>query len=428
MPKLSDTKIRAAKPRSRPYKLYDGNGLYLIVNANGSKWWRQRFVRAGKEQTLSVGVYDAIGLAAAREKSDAIRAQLANGLNPSHERRERKNARADAATHTFKAVALTWIGKYLEPQGRTADHIQRVRRRFEVWFFPWIGHKSIGEVTEDDILDCLKRIEDRNLIDTAHRARAQCDQVFRYAKRRYKKLVKVNPVADLKGPDTLPPVRVKHHAGITDPAKLAPLLQAIEGYYGGFVVRCALRFLPLVFVRPGELRHAEWSEFRLEGREPEWRIPAAKMKMRIQHIVPLSRQAVEILRELQPLTGPDGLVFPSVRHPSRPMSDGTLNVALKSLGYSSDQQTPHGFRTTASTLLNERGFAPDAIERQLAHGEPNAVRAAYNSAEYLPERRKMMQAWADYIDKLRPGFVPPRVGRSKLNGQKKHARGLDSDG
>jgi len=251
------------------------------------------------------------------------------------------------------------------------------------------------------VIACIRRIEDRNLIDTAHRALAQCDAVFRFARKR--KYVKHNPIADLKGPDTLPPVRVKHHAGITDPVKLGALLRALDACAASFVVQCALRLLPLVFVRPGELRHTRWEECNLDGKEPELRIPAERMKMREQHVVPLSTQAVEILRALQPLTGPTGYVFPSIRSAARPMSETTMNVALRALGYGKNDQTPHGFRSTASTLLNEQGWHKDAIERQLAHGERDKVRAAYNSAEHLPLRRKMMQAWADYLDGLRAG-------------------------
>jgi integrase len=257
------------------------------------------------------------------------------------------------------------------------------------------------DVTDDDIIACVRRMENRNIIDTARRALAEQNEIFRAAKvRRY---IKYNPVADLRGPDLLPRPKVKHHAGITEPAQLGALLRAIEAYPGGFVVRQVLRFAPLVFVRPGELRGAQWSEFELDGAQPEWRIPAGRMKMGERHIVPLARQAVAVLRELQSLTGPDGYLFPSVRNASRPISDNTINAALRTCGFSAAQQTGHGFRTTASTLLNEQGWGADAIERQLAHGPRDKVRAAYNSAQYLPERRRMMQAWADYLDTLRGG-------------------------
>lgn len=403
MPKLSDTTIRAARPREKPYKLFDMDGLYLVVTPKGGRWWRQRYRYAGKEQLLSLGTYPDVGLADARSKGATIRKQARSGDDPSAKRMEAKVALRTAAANTFKAIALEWIEKHLKPQGLSADHIERTRRRFEVHFFPWLGRKSIAEVTDDDILGCLGRITDRNLIDTAHRARAQSDQLLQYAKG--KKLVKHNPVAELKARGVLPPVRVTHHAAITDPAKVGPLLRAIDAYDGSFVVRCALRIAPLLFVRPGELRHACWEEFQLDGKEPQWRIPAAKMKMGEQHIVPLSRQAITILRELEPLTGADGTgyVFPSIRNAARPMSEATMNVALRALGYTKEQQTPHGFRSIASTLLNELGWKPDAIERQLAHGERDKVRDAYNFAEHLPLRRKMMQSWADHLDGLRSG-------------------------
>jgi integrase len=403
MPKLSDTKIRAAKAKEIPYKLYDSDGLFLIVHPKGGRWWRVKYFWAGKEQTLSAGTYPEISLAKARERRDSIRSQVANKVNPSSERREEKLAQLTSGARTYRAIALDeWLPKTAAARSWTAEHVERIRRRFEVHFVPWVGHKDISEVTEDDITGCLTRMTDRNLIDTARRARSENNLVFRFAKQR--RLVKHNPVTDLLGPDVLPNVKVKHHAAITDPAQVGPLLRAIDNYHGGFAVRCALRLMPFVFARPGELQWANWSEFDLDGPEPTWRIPAERMKMRKYHLVPLSRQAVAILHELHPVTGPEGYVFPQVRNASRPMSENTLNVALRACGYTKEQQTGHGFRTTASTLLNE-GHAgrwhPDAIERQLAHVELNKVRASYNAAEHLPERRKMMQVWADYLDGLR---------------------------
>lgn len=408
MPRLSDTKLRSLKPREKPYKVYDSGGLYLIVRPEGARWWRQRYRFGGREQTLSLGVYPDIGLADARERGEAIRRQVARGINPSTERQERKLAQATAATRTYKAVALEeWLPKQQLARRWTSEHADRVKRRFESHFIPWLGRKDIGEVSDDDILACIRRIEDGGRIDTARRALSDNDALFRYAKRR--KYVKHNVVADLRGPDTLPRVKSRHHAAITDPAQLGGLLRAVDGYHGGFIVRQALRLLPLVFVRPGELQGARWAEFDLEG--AEWRIPAERMKMRDLHIVPLSAQAIAILRELVPATGPDGYVFPQVRNASRPISENTLNAALRSIGYTKDQQTAHGFRRTASTLLNEQGFHADAIERQLAHGPRDKVRGAYNAAEYLPERRKMMQAWADYLDGLRQQRVTGPAAR-----------------
>jgi integrase len=259
------------------------------------------------------------------------------------------------------------------------------------------SHKDIAAIGEEDVLSCLRRMEDADLIDTAWRALSEAQAIFRHAKKRG--YIKINPIADLRGPDTLPAMKVKHHAALKDPAAVGALMRAVDGYHGGFVVRSALRFLPLVFVRPGELQRAKWSEFNLDA--AEWRIPAERMKMREQHIVPLSNQAVSILRELHSITGPDGYVFPQVRNASRPISENTLNVALRACGYTKEQQTAHGFRSTASTLLNEQGWNADAIERQLAHGERDKSRDSYNAAQYLPERRKMMQGWADYLENLK---------------------------
>jgi len=401
MPRLSDTKIRSAKPRQKPFKLYDVEGLYLIINPNGSRWWRQKYHFAQHERLLSLGVYPDISLADARTQGAALRKQIANGINPSAERQEKKLAQRTAAERTYNAVLAEWLAKTATARKWTADHLERVQRRFEVHFTPWLGRKDIADVTDDDFMACVRRMEERNLVDTAHRALSDNDSLFRYARQR--KYVKHNVVADVRGPDTLPRTKVTHRAAITDPLQLGQLLRAVDGYHGGFVVRQALRLLPLVFVRPGELQWATWKEFDLDS--AEWRIPAERMKMREYHIVPLARQAVAILRELQPVTGPDGFIAHQVRNPSRPISENTLNVALRAIGYEKHQQTSHGFRRTASTLLNERGFNRDAIERQLAHGERDQVRGAYNAAQYLPERRKMMQAWANYLDKLRQGVA-----------------------
>lgn len=398
--KLSDTKIRKAKPRAKPFKLYDEGGLYLIIAPNGGRWWRCRYHWGGREQLLSAGVYPEVGLATARARRDALRVQIANGINPSAARATEKAAQRDAAERSFKAIAARWLHQTATLRKWTADHVERVRRRQEVHFYPWLGKKNVAEVTDDDVLACIRRISDRGLLDTAYRARAEVDAIFRFAKKW--KRVTHNPVADLRGSDVLPRPKVRHHSAVTNPAKLAELLRAIDAYVGGFVVKCALKVQALVFVRPGELRLARWEEFDLDG--AEWRVPAERMKGREHHVVPLSRQAVEVLRELQPLTGPDGYVFPQARNASRPISNNTMNAAIRAIGVAKADHSAHGFRTTASTLLNESGkWSADAIERQLAHGERNSSRAAYNAAQYLPERRRMMQAWADYLDELRTG-------------------------
>lgn len=261
--------------------------------------------------------------------------------------------------------------------------------------FPWLGSRPVSAITAPELLTCLRRIEARGALDTAHRAHQNCGQIFRYAVATGR--AERDPSGDLRG--ALPPATHVHYASITEPEKIGALLRAIDGYDGTFVSRCALRLAPLVFVRPGELRAAKWAEIDLD--KAEWRIPAERMKARVLHIVPLSTQAIEILRDLKPLTGRSEYLFPSVRTRSKPISDNTLNAALRRLGYTTDEVTTHGFRSMASTLLNEQGWDRDAIERQLAHGERNEVRAAYNYAQYLPVRRKMMQAWADYLDTLR---------------------------
>jgi integrase len=400
MPRLSDTKIRSAKPRAKAYKLFDERGLHLSIEPTGGKWWRQRYFWQGKEKELSLGVYPEVPLTLARERRDELRAMVKRSVNPSAHRQEQKAAQRNASERSYEAISLEWLEHTAKFRKWTEDHVERVKRRQEVHFHPWLGKKQVDQVTDDEVLACVLRISDKGLLDTAYRARAEVDAIFRFAKKR--KMVAHNPVADLRSDDVLPKHKVEHHAAIKDPAQFGVLLKALDAYPGGFTVRCALQLQSLVFVRPGELRLATWDEFDLAG--AEWRIPGARMKMREHHVVPLSRQALAVLRALQPLTGADGTgyVFPQIRNAARPLSNNTLNAALRTLGYTKAQASAHGFRSTASTLLNESGdWRPDAIERQLAHGERNKVRSAYNSAQHLPERRKMMQAWADYLDELR---------------------------
>jgi len=292
-------------------------------------------------------------------------------------------------------VAREWFEKF--SKSGVPGHADKIIRRLELYIFPWIGNRSISKIEAPDILACVRRVEARGNLETAHRALQNCGRVFRYAVATGR--ASRDPSGDLRG--ALPAADEKHLASFTDPKKFAQLLRALDSYEGSIIVRCALRLAPLVFVRPGELRAAEWKEFNLD--ESEWRIRAERMKMRLQHIVPLSRQAVEIMREMQPLTGDGQFVFPSARSSKRPLSDNGLLAALRRMVFEQGTLTVHGFRSTASTLLNEQGWNRDAIERQLAHGERDAVRAAYNDAEHLPERRKMMQAWADYIDRLKTG-------------------------
>ena len=386
---LTNTAIRNAKPRSKRYRLFDSQGLYIEVAPNGGKWWRLKYRILGKEKRLSLGIYPEVSLKEARAKRDQARRLLLEGADPIE---ARKAQRIPDGT-SFEAVAREWFVKFTPSWSE--GHANRIFRRLENDVFPWLGSRSIDQIDPPELLKVARRIESRGALETAHRAIRNCGQVFRYAVATGR--ASRDPTSDLKG--ALPPVRVTHHSSVTDPRAIGGLLRAIDGYQGSLLTRCALQLAPLVFVRPGELRHAEWSEFNLK--ESDWRIPARKMKGRQPHIVPLATQSVAILSELRPLTCSSRYVFPSVRSVTKPMSDNTLNAALRRLGYSKEQMTGHGFRSMASTILNEQGcWHPDAIERQLAHVERNNVRAAYNYAEHLEERKRMMQAWADYLENL----------------------------
>lgn len=389
---LTDLAVRKAAVRDKPYRLSDEKGLYLEVALSGSKYWRWKFRFAGKEKRLALGVYPEVSLAEARAARDGARKLLASGVDPSEARKAQKASRVELAENSFEAVAREWFAKYAPTWVDT--HSEKIIRRLERDIFPWVGSRPIDKVTAPILLVCLRRIEDRGAIETAHRALQNCGQVFRYAIATGRAERDVS--ADLRG--ALSPVVESHHASITDPKAIGALLRSIEGYEGSLVTKCALRLAALLFVRPGELRKAEWAEFDLD--KAEWRIPAKRMKMREVHIVPLATQAMAILRDLQALTGHGRYVFPGARTNGRPMSENTVNAALRRLGYAKDEMTGHGFRSMASTILNEQNWSRDAIERQLAHGERNNVRAAYNFAEYLPERRRMMQAWAEYLDSM----------------------------
>jgi integrase len=392
---LTATSIKNARAVDKPLKLFDGGGLYLLVNPNGSRWWRFKYRYLGKEKLLSFGTYPDISLKDARDRRDEARKQRAADIDPGEHRKAMKTTLAVRGENSFEIVAREWFAKY--SPNWAAGHSDKIIRRLERDIFPWLGGRPIAEIAAPELLATLRRIESRGAIETAHRAQQNCSQVFRYAVATGR--AERDSTADLRG--ALTPVKERHHASITDPKRVGELMRAIDGYRGSFITKCALRLAPLVFVRPGELRKAEWVEFDLDG--AEWRIPAARMKAREQHIVPLAKQAVSILQDLHALTGDKQHVFPGVRTKGRAMSENTVNAALRRLGYAKDEMTGHGFRSMASTLLNEQGWHRDAIERQLAHAERNNVRAAYNFAEHLPERRKMMQAWADYLDKLALG-------------------------
>lgn len=396
---LSDTAVRNSKATDKPRKLSAERGLYLLINKAG-KYWRFDYRRDGKRRTLAIGVYPDVSLAKARQRREEARTLLANGVDPGAV----KQASKAAAENTFEAVAREWHNKF--SPGWVPPHAEKIMKRLEREIFPWLGSRPIADISAPELLTVLRRIEARNALDTAHRVHQNCGKVFRYAVATGR--AQRDPSGDLRG--AIPPGVERHHPTITEPKRVGELLRAIAGYSGSYITRAALQLAPLVFVRPGELRKAEWSEFDMD--KCEWRIPAHKMKMKAVHIVPLSTQAVAILKELHALTGTGRYVFPGARTDARHMSENTVNAGLRRLGYAVGDMTGHGFRSMASTLLNEQGWNRDAIERQLAHAERDDIRAAYNYAEHLPERRKMMQAWADYLDGLTTGaeIVPFRRG------------------
>ena len=390
---LSDTQIKNAKPREKSYKLSDGGGLHVLVTPNGSKLWRLKYRVGGIEKTLSIGKYPLISLKEARDKAFEAKQGLVSGIDPSQAKKARKAS--DSGADSFETIAREWFAKFSPTW--TSSHGERIIRRLERDIFPWIGKRPIGEIKAPELLTVLRRIEERGAVETAHRASQNCGQVFRYAIATGR--AERDPSQDLRG--AIPPTKAKHHASITDPKEIGVLLRAIDSYKGGLIVRAAFRLAPLVFLRPGELRRLEWSEIDFEKKEIH--IPGSKMKMKEKHIVPLSRQALEILEEIRPVTGEGQYIFPSLRSWDRPMSENAILVALRTLGYANDQMTGHGFRSMASTLLNEQGWNRDAIERQLAHAERDEIRAAYNYAQHLQERKKMMQSWADFLDSLKAG-------------------------
>jgi len=393
---LTNTAIRNAKAGDKQRKFFDEKGLFLLVAPAGGKWWRFKYRFDGKEKLLSLGTYPDVGLKDARAKRDAARKLLADGIDPGEQRKARKQARADLAANSFEVVAREWFGKFVS--GWTAGHGDKIIRRLERDIFPWLGGRPIADIKAPELLACLRRIEERGALETAHRALQNCGQVFRYAIATGRADRDLS--ADLRG--ALPPVKPTHLAALTDPQSVAELMRAIDGYNGSLVTKCAMQLAPLVFVRPGELRRAEWSEIDLDN--AEWNIPAERMKMREPHLVPLSSQAVTILREISALTGQGRYVFPSARTSGRPMSDNAILAALRRMGYAKDEMSGHGFRAMARTILDEvLGVRPDYIEHQLAHAVRDPNGRAYNRTAHLAERRKMMQQWADYLDQLKAG-------------------------
>ena len=392
----SDTAIRNAKPGDKAKKMFDGGGLYLEISPKGGKWWRLKYRFDGKEKRLSLGVYPDVSLKDARERRDEARKLLANDIDPSQNRKAKKAAKAERASNSLEVVAREWFAKH-EPNW-SPNHANRIVRRLERDIFPWIGGSPVADITAPQLLEVIRRIEQRGALETAHRALGNCGQVFRYAVATGR--AERDPTGDLKG--ALPPVKGTHFAAVTEPGKVAEVLRAIDAYEGTLPVRCALRLAPLVFVRPGELRHAQWADIDLDA--AEWRYKVTKTNT--QHIVPLSRQAVEILQELHPLTGRGRYVFPSARNPrgDRPMSDNAMLAAMRRMGIGKEEMSGHGFRAMARTILDEvLGFRPDFIEHQLAHAVRDPNGRAYNRTAHLPERRRMMQEWADYLDRLKAG-------------------------
>jgi integrase len=392
---LSDTAIKNAKPADKPYKIQDEKGMYLLVHPNSGKYFRYDYRFEGKRKTLALGTYPATSLKEARDKRDTAKKQIDGGIDPSENKKAVKSSKAESTANGFEIIAREWGLKKVNDWD---DKNNRSKRMLERNIFPWLGGKPITDILPRDILACLRRVEDRGTIETAHRTLQLCGQVFRYAVATGRADRDITP--DLRG--ALPPAKGGNFASMTDPKQAAPLLRAIDEYTGSFVVKSALQLAPLVFVRPGELRQAEWGHINLETKE--WRYLVTKTQT--PHIVPLSKQAIKILEELHPLTGNGRFVFPSARTPngSRAMSDVALLAALRRMGFDKTEMTVHGFRAMARTILDEvLGFRVDFIEHQLAHAVKDPNGRAYNRTAHLPERHKMMQQWSDYLDGLKHG-------------------------
>ena len=390
---ISEMKIRTAKPKEAEYKIFDGGGLYLTVTPTGGKLWHFKYRFDGKEKKLAFGPYPEISLQDARQHREEARRLLVNDVDPGAAKKAKKQAAAEA-TETFEVIAREWFLKF--SPGWAEGHSSKIIRRLELDVFPWIGERPIADIKAPELLAVLRRTESRGAVDTAHRIRGNCGQIFRYAVSTGR--CERNPAADLIG--AIPPAREGHMAAITDPKKVGELLRAIDTYSGSFIVKQAMRLAPLTFVRPGELRKAEWAEFDLD--HALWSIPAERMKMKQAHMIPLSEQAVTILKEIKPLTRNGRYVFPSARTDARPMSDNAILAAFRRMGFAKDEMSGHGFRAMARTLLDEvLHVRPDYIEHQLAHAVRDPNGRAYNRTAHLDERRKMMQLWADYLDGLK---------------------------
>lgn len=409
--KLKAVQVKEAKAQGKPYKLADGKGLFLLVNPNGTRYWRLKYRFGGKEKLLALGVYPEITLAKARDKRDKARDKLDNGIDPSVTKRLKKMADKHAGENTFEAVALEW---YETRMGEKSDsYRERTTRLLKNDLYPSLGKRPINQIEPMELLMVLRKVEARGAVDMAHRAKQTAGQIFRYAVATGR--CERDTAADLKG--SLKSRTKKHHAAITDPVEVGKLLLAIDVFTGTPVVKTALQLSPILFQRPGEVRGMEWAEINWE--EAIWEIPAEKMKMRQAHIVPLPTQAVALLREIEKHTGGRGkYVFPSQRGASRPLSDNGVRVALRTLGYDNDTMTPHGFRAMARTILDEvLNYRVDYIEHQLAHAVRDANGRAYNRTSHLPERKRMMQGWADYLDNLKAQAKAGNVITAKFGRQ-----------
>ncbi|GAB7026067.1 tyrosine-type recombinase/integrase [Geotalea toluenoxydans] len=393
---LTEIQVRNAKPKAQDYKLMDGFGLYLLVTPTGGKLWRFDYRYHTKRKLIAFGAYPAVSLADARQRRDEAKKLLANDVDPGEIKKAKKAAVVAETENAFEVVAREWHKKFSYTWSST--HADTTLRRLEADVFPVLGVRPIHEIKAPEVLAMLRRIESRGALETAHRVRTVCGQVLRYAVATGR--AERDCTGDLKG--ALTPYKKGHLAAITDPKEVAPLLRAMDGYQGSFVVKCALQLAPLFFVRPGELRQAEWNEIDFDA--AEWNIPAERMKMKVAHLVPLSSQAISILRELHVLTGRSRYLFPCHRSFTRPMSNNAINAALRRMGFDKDEMTGHGFRAMARTILDEvLQIRPDYIEHQLAHAVRDPNGRAYNRTAHLTERKRMMQLWADYLDGLKQG-------------------------
>lgn len=402
---LTNIQIQKATPADKPIRLFDGRGLYLEISPTGGKLWRFKYRFDGKEKRLALGKYPEISLADARKRREAARELIAHEIDPGEDRKAKRAERAARLENNFEAVAREWFAKHSPNWAPT--HADKIIKRLENDVFPWLGKRPVADITAPELLKVLRRIEERGAVDTAHRAHQNCGQVMRYAVATGR--AARDPSGDLRG--SLPAPKHTHFAALTEPLQVAGLLRAMDAFEGTFTVQCALRLAPLVFVRPGELRKARWADIDLD--KAEWRYVVSKTKT--DHLVPLSTQAVAILRDLHAKTGHREHVFPG-RSPRKPMSDMALNAALRRLGYDTKTEiTGHGFRAMARTILHqELNFAPELIEHQLAHRVPDSLGAAYNRTKFIEQRRVMMQSWSDYLEKLKAGaeVIGIRGGRA----------------